>query len=121
MTPLVDWRTPSVSLRGLVTSHLSNFMLTCTLLMTHPIPKGTELGKSINGGYVPNAIGYTLMLTWLTLSIGGLHKVKGMPLVGLGCIATVLLSTAAGFGLCLGFGVKFNPIVPVLPIMLLGE
>eukprot|EP00729_Bicosta_minor_P007187 gene7187-26758_t len=60
------------------------------------------------------------MLTWLTLSIGGLHKVKGMPLVGLGCIATVLLSTAAGFGLCLGFGVKFNPIVPVLPIMLLG-
>lgn len=81
---------------------------------------GEELFKSINAGYLPNGIGYSLMLTWMCMTIGGLHKLKGMPLVGMGCIATVLLSTAAGFGLCLAFGVKFTPITPVLPIMLLG-
>jgi len=81
---------------------------------------GSELDKSISAGYLPNSIGYSLLSIWAMISIGGVHKVKGMSLVGLGCICTVLLSTAAGFGLCLAFGIKFTPITPVLPIMLLG-
>lgn len=41
-----------------------------------------------------------------------------MPLVGLAAVGTVLLSTAAGFGLSIGFGVKFNTLIPVLPFVL---
>jgi len=41
-----------------------------------------------------------------------------MPLVGLAAVGTVLLSTAAGFGLSIGFGVKFNTLIPVLSFVL---
>lgn len=81
---------------------------------------GDELNAAIGGDYATNAIAYAIMFVWVAITIGGVHPTQGMPLVGLAAVLTVLLSTAAGFGLCLGFGVEFTTITPVLPFVLLG-
>lgn len=36
------------------------------------------------------------MVVWVCGSIGGLDRVKGMPLVGFAAVGTVLLSTVVG-------------------------
>ena len=55
-----------------------------------------ELAASISEGYLPNGLGFALMILWCTVSIGGCHKVSGMPLIGLAAVGTVFLSMAAG-------------------------
>ena len=79
-----------------------------------------ELAAGLEGDFVLNGVAYVLMIVWVAVTIGGVHKVHGMVLVGLAAVLCVLVSTIAGFGLASAFGVPFNTVAAVLPFLLLG-
>jgi len=79
-----------------------------------------ELHRLLDSGYLPVGVGVGLMVTFVSTTIGGVHRVDGMVLVGLAAIGTIFLSVSAGFGLASAMGIKLNSLSPIIPLLMLG-
>lgn len=77
-----------------------HFFLSMSVLIpsgeTDSMVIGDELAYAVDDSYVPTGVGFAAMVVYCCFAMGGVHRVRGMPLVGLAAVLTVLLSTAAG-------------------------
>eukprot|EP00934_Nitzschia_sp_Nitz4_P001366 Nitzschia sp. Nitz4//scaffold395_size11642//5914//11294//NITZ4_009033-RA/size11642-processed-gene-0.12-mRNA-1//-1//CDS//3329550258//1366//frame0 len=80
-----------------------------------------EVGESISGDLVYVQVSYVLAFLYLGANLGKFKCGEGSRwTMALGALATVGLSTAAGFGLSSIFGMFYGPVHSVLPFILLG-
>lgn len=79
-----------------------------------------EVTRLITGDIMLFAISITVILIYLTFTLGPLDRIKGRWLLSLSSIVILMGATAVAFGLAGIFSVPFNSIISLLPFILLG-
>ena len=80
-----------------------------------------ELARKIAGDVPLLIASYAVMIVFVGFTLGRVHWVKSRILVGLGGIATVIVSIIAALGFCNICGLIFSLIsVQVIPFLMLG-
>mmetsp|Transcript_15617 Transcript_15617/g.41947 ORF Transcript_15617/g.41947 Transcript_15617/m.41947 type:complete len:908 (-) Transcript_15617:121-2844(-) len=80
-----------------------------------------EVGRLVSGDIPLFASGMVVIVIYLALTLGNPRSLsKGRVLLGSFAVINVLLACGAGFGVASLAGVRFPPIVPLLPLILLG-
>lgn len=78
-------------------------------------------GNVIRGDVGLINMAFFIMAIYLTLNLGGLcHKIKMRSLLALGCLGSIVLAGAAGYGLAMWFQFDYTPVMSVLPFVMLG-
>jgi predicted RND superfamily exporter protein len=78
-------------------------------------------GTTIRGDVGLINAAFFIMIIYLILNLGGLcHKIKSRALLALGCILSIVLAGAAGYGIAMWFQTEYTPVMSVLPFVLLG-
>jgi Niemann-Pick C1 protein len=82
---------------------------------------GDEFGEAITGDLLLVQVSYVVAFLFLGANLGNIKCGTGSRwTMALGALATVGISTAAGFGLSSIFGLFFGPVHSLLPFILLG-
>jgi len=81
---------------------------------------GVQLRGSIGGDVSSLTIGIMLIIVYALLVLARCHPVRSQALLALAGIASCGLAIGVSYGLTTGFGVPLNPVVNVLPFILLG-
>jgi len=77
--------------------------------------------KVIQGDVGLINMAFLIMIIYVTLNLGGLcHKIKSRALLALGCILSIVLAGAAGYGIAMYCQFDYTPVMGVLPFVLLG-
>jgi hypothetical protein len=79
-----------------------------------------ELKRMAAGGQIPTGCGIILMVLYVSITLGGVHRVDGMVLVGLGAVSTICVSIVAGIGLASAIGIQLNMMTPLVFLLMLG-
>jgi len=78
-------------------------------------------GSAIQGDVGLINAAFFIMIIYVTLNLGGLcHKIKMRALLALGCILSIVLAGAAGYGVAMYLQFDYTPVMSVLPFVLLG-
>lgn len=78
-------------------------------------------GTTIRGDVGLINAAFAIMIVYVTLNLGGLcHKIKMRSLLALGCILSIVLAGAAGYGVAMYLQFDYTPVMSVLPFVLLG-
>lgn len=86
-----------------------------SLTVQYDLALDDELDAALSGDYLLNGIAIGAMIVWVAIAMGSSDQIQSGSLMGLASVLTVLLSTAAGFGICSAYGVPVNPVSPGNP------
>ena len=76
--------------------------------------------RSIGGDIPLMAAAYIIMIGYTCIVMGRCDAVHSRVWVGVGAVFAVVMSTVAGYGAALYFGVPFSPLAQMLPFILIG-
>ncbi|CAM9629215.1 unnamed protein product [Chrysoparadoxa australica] len=79
-----------------------------------------ELSKGVSGELSLVAFGYLLMMAFVCLTLGPLHKVKGRRVLGALCVLTIGCATYAAYGMANILGIPFTSLAQILPFVIVG-
>ena len=76
--------------------------------------------RSIGGDIPLMAVAYIIMIGYTCIVMGRCDAVHSRVWVGVGAVFAVMMSTVAGYGLALYFGIPFTTLAQLLPFILIG-